>query len=754
MDRVTRYVMISLVWSLLGSSGSSYCWSQTVARQWNEALLEAIRIDFPAPTIHARNLYHTFAAMYDAWAVYDPIADGHFIDEKHSVLGVDDLTAARAEAISYAAYRVLRARYALAASPTESRVILDDLMDQLGYDKYTTTTEGNSPAAIGNRIAQQILSATLNDGSNEALIYIDPTGYEPVNVPMVVDYPDVVTPDASGIANPNRWQPLFLESAVTQNDLQGESLQTYIGPHWGDVTTFALGRGQAGPHSWSSIDPGPPPELNGVGDAEYREDSLRLIRYSNSLDPNSGPGSQMINLSPKVSGNRELGTHADRGYAVNPVTNEPYEDNFVRLADYGRVLAEFWADGPRSETPPGHWNVIANEVADHPAFEKRIEGQGPILDDLHWDVFTYLALNGAVHDAGVAAWGVKRQYDYVRPITKIRYQGSLGQSSDDTLPSYHQDGLELEPGLVELITAESIAEGGKHRNVYVNANRDAEGNFAVNFQEAELVDKIAVLAWNHEPEEPASEVSGTDWILAQNWVPYQDDNFVTPAFAAYVSGHSAFSRAAAEVLARLTGSEFFPGGMGSRVYDSDFLKFEQGPTQAVELQWGTYFDAADEAGISRLYGGIHVPADDFAGRIMGSEIGIAAVDLALDLFVADDLTWNNSVGNVDIDYNGVVDGNDLTVILGELNDHLVTDSQTGILPALEGAPSLFYDTNGDGYVSAIDALNVVWHVYSESLAQDTTIAASADVRLLPESGARSWLLWLGIVMCGNSWRKR
>ena len=76
--------------------------------------------------------------------------------------------------------------------------------------------------------------------------------------------------------------------------------------------------------------------------------------------------------------------------------------------DYARVLAEFWADGPSSETPPGHWNTVANEVSDSPGFEHRIGGQRTgSLDRLEWDVKLYLALNGAVHDAAVAAWGVK-----------------------------------------------------------------------------------------------------------------------------------------------------------------------------------------------------------------------------------------------------------------------------------------------------------------------------------------------------------
>ena len=171
--------------------------AQSVARQWNEALMNAIRIDFPAPTIHSRNLYHTSAAMYDAWATFDPIASGHFATEKNFA---SDISTARNEAISYAAYRVLSARYQLAEDPAGSQAIFDNVMANLGYDANVTTTSGDSPAAIGNRIAQQIISSSLDDGSNEANGYVDNTGYVSVNDPMVVDYPGVVTPDAPTLA--------------------------------------------------------------------------------------------------------------------------------------------------------------------------------------------------------------------------------------------------------------------------------------------------------------------------------------------------------------------------------------------------------------------------------------------------------------------------------------------------------------------------------------------------------------------------
>ena len=651
--------------------------AQSVARQWNEALLNAIRIDFPAPTVHSRNLYHTSAAMYDAWATFDDIAAGHFYTAKEQA---GDVVAARDEAISYAAYRVLSARYQLSVDPVASQAIFDAVMNSLGYDPSITTTVGTTPSAIGNRIADLILTESLNDGSNEANNYQDPTGYIPFNEPMVVDYPNVLPPNMAPLDDPNRWQPLFIESALTQNQQDGSDLQEYIGPHWGAVTTFAMSS-LSGPHSWSDIDPGPPPILGGEGDQEYRDDTMLVIDYSSSLDPNQGPGAETINISPSVNGNRPLGTHSNQGYAMNPSTGQPYADNFALTADYGRILAEFWADGPNSETPPGHWNVIANTVSDDPLLVKRIGGIGPIVDDLEWDVKLYLAMNGAAHDSAVAAWGAKREYDYVRPITKIRYQGNLGQSSESGMASYHPDGLPLIPDKVELITAATIAVGGKHRNVFANANQNQDGNFLLNFYDYQLVGKVAIKSWNHEPNDTENDVSGVDWILAHNWVPFQNDNFVTPAFAAYVSGHSTFSRAAAEVMTLFTGDPYFPGGLGEKEFDTDFLEFEDGPSQTVTLQWASYYDAADEAGISRLWGGIHIPADDFAGRVMGSSIGIDAYQFSVaNLFEA-----NLLLGDVNSD--GVVDPEDISAFISIL---------------INGQYSMNCDVNRDGVVNFAD----------------------------------------------------
>jgi hypothetical protein len=163
--------------------------------------------------------------------------------------------------------------------------------------------------------------------------------------------------------------------------------------------------------------------------------------------------------------------------------------------------------------------------------------------------------------------------------------------------------------VVELITAESAAAGQRHAHL------------------ADHVGEVAVYAWAGSPEDE-TELAGVEWIRAVEWVPYQQPTFVTPSFAGYVSGHSTFSRAAAEVLAAMTGSEYFPGGMFSWTVPAGSLEFEAGPSQDIELQWATYGDAADQAGISRLYGGIHVAADDLEGRVMGAQCGLDAWELA------------------------------------------------------------------------------------------------------------------------------
>ena len=377
---------------------------------------------------------------------------------------------------------------------------------------------------------------------------------------------------------------------------------------------------------WIFHDPGTPP-LHSDMDPDLYKWGFELVSiWGSHLDPADGV---MWDISPGNIGNiaqlpqtfdamkefYELveGGDPSRGWNANPVTGQPYEPQMVHRADYARVLAEFWADGPDSETPPGHWFTILNYVSDHPLLQKKFKGQGEILDDLEWDVKSYFTLGGAMHDAAISAWSIKGWYDYIRPLSAIRYLAEAGQSSNPDLPSYSPNGIRLYENFVELVEQGDPLEG----------------------DQGEHINKIKLYTWRGPEfiENEETDMAGVGWILAENWWPYQRPTFVTPPFAGYISGHSTFSRAAAEVLTRLTGDAFFPGGIGEFVAKkNEFLVFEEGPSQDVVLQWATYRDASDQTSLSRIWGGIHPPADDIPGRIIGEKIGITAFEKAETIF--------------------------------------------------------------------------------------------------------------------------
>jgi hypothetical protein len=569
----------------------------SIARRWDEQILAGIRLDTPRPTVHARNLFHMSAAMWDAWAGYDTKAKGVFVRERHTAADVDD---ARRKAISYAAYDVLARRYEPAIGGKRTLACLRAVMEELGYDPNDTHDTGDDPVAFGNRVAHTIIAKTANDGSNEEHNCDDPAEYKALNPALVYDSP------GAPLKEPERWQPINLSVAATQNGIiLPAGVQSYIGSQWGSVTPFAMKR-KSSDVPWH--DPGPVPK---IGPA-MNDWLVEVIRKTASVDP-ADPST--IDISPGAYGHNTLGENDGKGWAKNPVTGAPYPPQVVLKADFARVMAEFWADGPKSETPPGHWNTIANAVAESPGFERKLFGKGAPLDPLAWDVHMYLALNGAVHDAAITAWDIKRRTETVRAISLVRWMGGKGQSSDPKGPSYDPQGLPLVPGLIEVITKESSAPGERHAHL------------------AFFVGQIAVRDWLGEPGDRARQVSGVEWVRAVDWITYQRRTFVTPAFPAFISGHSTFSRAAAEVMTSVTGSPYFPGGLGEYVAHKDaFLLFEKGPTTDVRLQWASYYDASDEAGQSRLWGSIHIPPDDFAGRRLGHQVGLDAVALASKYF--------------------------------------------------------------------------------------------------------------------------
>jgi hypothetical protein len=567
---------------------------------WNEILLEAIKLDLPRPTVHARNLFHLSALMWDIWAAYQNDVTPFLLSE---TAPEGDLITGVHEAISYAAYRLLNSRFSNSTGAPFTTYNLCKLMTNLDYDPSYTATNQDTPASFGNLMAQKMIDFGLTDGSNESEDYADNSGYQPVNPPL-----DVILPGTT-LPYPNRWQPLTVGSFITQNDIELGETPSFVGPHWGEVSAFVVSKENPAD---CIVDPGEPPLLGHGDNQEYMNAFIEVIALSSLLDPAAGG---TMDISPASLGNNNLGENDGAGHPLNPMTGQPYSPQVVNTGDYGRVVAEFWADGPDSETPPGHWNTLANYVSTHPQVTRKFQGEGPELSPLEWDLMLYLVLNGALHDAAIAAWDSKSHYDYVRPISAIRHMGGLGQSTDMFSPHFNEHGLPLINGLIEVITNQTSARNGRHRHL------------------KRFKGEIAVYAWRGAPSNESEDVSGVGWIRAKEWVPYQRPSFVTPPFASYVSGHSTFSRAAAEVLTAFTGSSFFPGGLGEFAVEKDkYLKFERGPSQNLTLQWATYFDASDQSGLSRLYGGIHIAADDKQGRLIGATVGQMAFQKALTYF--------------------------------------------------------------------------------------------------------------------------
>ena len=205
------------------------------------------------------------------------------------------------------------------------------------------------------------------------------------------------------------------------------------------------------------------------------------------------------------------------------------------------------------------------------------------------DAQLFFTLGNAVFDAGITTWEAKVFYDYVRPVRAVRSLGELGLIGE--------------------------------------FNADLGG--------------FAVEAW-------AGPEQGTQTILATEFTTYQTPGSdPSPPFAEYTSGHSAFSAAGATVLELLSGSDIFGADVTFAPGES---RFEPGftPQAEVTLAWNTFADAADEAGLSRLYGGIHFTEGDINGRILGQEVG-ASVFATAQFFIDGGQEQAISIGSREAD---------------------------------------------------------------------------------------------------------
>jgi hypothetical protein len=107
------------------------------------------------------------------------------------------------------------------------------------------------------------------------------------------------------------------------------------------------------------------------------------------------------------------------------------------------------------------------------------------------------------------------------------------------------------------------------------------------------------------------------------WIPL----LKTPPFPAYTSGHSTFSGAASAVLTHLFGND-----VSFKSTSDGHLAAEQrplDPSQIVSRDFNSFEEAAEEAGLSRIYGGIHFHFDNTAGLLLGNQVGASVIDRLL-----------------------------------------------------------------------------------------------------------------------------
>ena len=447
----------------------------SVVLEWNEAFLQGIRDSRLGPPMVARALATAHTCIYDAWAAYDQRAVGTRLGGLLRRPPRERTLANTKQTISFAAYRA-----AVDLFPGSTASVFDPLMSRLGYDARDHSIDTSTPTGIGNVAAQAVLDFRHRDGANQL-------GDEPGGTPGVAysDYTgyqpanepmDIHIPfDPTTVLDPSAWQPLRYQDA-------GGSVVTpgFVGAHWQHVTTFAL-----------------------------------------------SPGSLRSSTGPARYGSPEFLAQA-----------QALLDISAGLTDEQKMIAEYWADGPHSELPPGHWNLFAQ-------FVSRRDGHGDKEHGLERDVKLFFALTNAVSDAGCCAWDNKRAFDSVRPITAIRtlFRGQI------------------------------------------------------------------VRAW-------AGPYQGTELIDGATWFPYQPTTFPTPPFPEYSSGHSNFSGAGAEILQRFTHNDRFGASVTLPAGSS---RVEPGAVPATDLtlSWSTFSDAADEAGFSRRYGGIHFEQGDLDARATG-----------------------------------------------------------------------------------------------------------------------------------------
>src|SRR5437868_5241987 len=224
-------------------------------------------------------------------------------------------------------------------------------MARLGLNPANISLNTSTAGGIGNVAAAAVMASRENDGSNQnGSMTASGVAYADYSGYKPIDQPSGIPVNPATVIDLNAWQPLQYTDATGAFITQG-----FLGAFWNRVKPFAL----------TSAD-------------QFRAVAARF-----------GP---ILSNSPAFE---------EQAQAL--------VDMSANLSDEGKMIAEYWADGPQSETPPGHWALFGQFVS---ARDGNTVAQ---------DVRMFFALSNAIFDASIAAWDAKVAYNSVRPITAIPY---------------------------------------------------------------------------------------------------------------------------------------------------------------------------------------------------------------------------------------------------------------------------------------------------------------------------------------------
>ncbi|MBB1077044.1 vanadium-dependent haloperoxidase [Rhodoferax sp. 4810] len=333
---------------------------------WNNLTLDAIRaigkLPFTSadrerggPPQVARSLSVIYTTVYDAWAAYDDVAKTVHTATPRRPLA-QRTPANRRKTVSQAAYRALVDQFPPAIFPEPFR---SEYAAKLNNKLLSEgITPGDSNTSSNNPVGVANLAANAVLAFRHADNANQAGLYADTTGYAPVNPPLTVAltspPEATPF--PGRWQALTYLNA----DHEAKTPR-FIAPHWGQVKPFALTSG-------SQFRPTTPPQH------PLAQGFLDQARYVVEVQAN--------------------------------------------LTSAQKVVAEYWADGPKSELPPGHWTEFAAFVAERQPMAGLPRSGSLGLDDT---VRLYFALANAIFDASISTWDAKRHFDYVRPVSAIRH---------------------------------------------------------------------------------------------------------------------------------------------------------------------------------------------------------------------------------------------------------------------------------------------------------------------------------------------